>query len=152
MFNFNKFFIPSPFIVDVILVIIAGLIFPVLLIPIISILGNSEIIEEAAKALLIFFLINRLPSIRGRIIAGIFFGALFGLSESILYLNQIIQFADFRVFSDRIFWNIPMHVITVLSMVFAGYFGKKFFIIGLFFAIFIHLSFNSVIIQKFIVG
>jgi len=152
MFNFNKFFIPSPFIVDVILVIIAGLIFPVLLIPIISILGNSEIIEEAAKALLIFFLINRLPSIRGRIIAGIFFGALFGLSESILYLNQIIQFADFRVFSDRIFWTIPMHVITVLSMVFAGYFGKKFFIIGLFFAIFIHLSFNSVIIQKFIVG
>ena len=98
----------------------AGLVLPVFLIFIIRFTGYSEIVEEIAKALVVLFLILNFPSLKQKIGAGILFGFLFGLSENSFYLNQIFQLGDFSVFWQRFLWTVPMHIITVLVMVFAG--------------------------------
>ncbi|MCD4760887.1 PrsW family intramembrane metalloprotease [bacterium] len=127
-----------------IFIIIAGLILPLFLIPLIKITGYSEIIEEIAKAMVVLFLILKLPSHKSQILAGIAFGFLFGLSESVFYLNNIFQLGDLRIFLQRFLWTIPMHIITVMVIVFAGSAGKRALILGLIGAIVLHILFNWV--------
>ena len=76
--------------------------------------------------------------------AGISFGFLFGVSENFFYLNQIFQLGDFSVFVQRFLWAVPMHIITVLVMVFAGLARRWFLIFGLAGAIILHALFNNV--------
>jgi hypothetical protein len=130
----------------VILAIVAGLVLPLLLIPLVKFTGYSEIVEEIAKAVVILFVILKLPSNKARIFAGIGFGLLFGLSESMFYLNNIFQLGDFSIFWQRLLWTVPMHIITVLVMVFAGLAGKKFLIFGLIGAVILHALFNSLVV------
>ena len=132
-------------IISLIFVIIAGLVLPAVLIPTVKFFGHTEIIEEVAKALIVLFLILKLPTNKTKIIYGLFFGLLFGLSESIFYLNNIFQFGDFNVFWQRILWTVPMHIITVLVMVFSGLTAKRFLIFGFIGAVILHILFNSLI-------
>ncbi len=132
-------------IISLIFVIIAGLVLPAVLIPTVKFFGHTEIIEEVAKALIVLFLILKLPTNKTKIIYGLFFGLLFGLSESIFYLNNIFQFGDFNVFWQRILWTVPMHIITVLVMVFSGLTAKRFLIFGFIGAVILHMLFNSLI-------
>lgn len=132
-------------IISLIFVIIAGLVLPAVLIPTVKFFGHTEIIEEVAKALIVLFLILKLPTNKTKIIYGLFFGLLFGLSESIFYLNNIFQFGDFSVFLQRILWTVPMHIITVLVMVFSGLTAKRFLIFGFIGAVILHMLFNSLI-------
>ena len=144
-------------IISLIFVIIAGLVLPAVLIPTVKFFGHTEIIEETAKALIVLFLILKftphrtegsdsgLPTNKTKIIYGLFFGLLFGLSESIFYLNNIFQFGDFSVFLQRILWTVPMHIITVLVMVFSGLTAKRFLIFGFIGAVILHILFNSLI-------
>jgi len=129
-----------------IFVIVAGLILPILLIPLVKLTGYTEVVEEVAKALVVLFLILKLPNFRTRILAGIFFGFLFGLSESIFYLNNIFQLGDFSVFWQRFLWTVPMHIVTVLVMVFASLAKKWLLIFGLAGAVILHLLFNNFVI------
>jgi len=126
---------------------ISGLTLPVFLIFIIRFTGYSEIIEEIAKALIIFFLILKMPGFKTKILAGIIFGFLFGVSENFLYLNQIFQSGNLSVFWQRFLWTVPMHVITVSVMVFAGMIKKRFLILGLVGAIILHLLFNRIAVE-----
>jgi len=128
-----------------IFIIIAGLILPLFLIPLIKFTGFSEIIEEIAKALVILFIILKLPSNNARIFAGVGFGLLFGLSESMFYLNNIFQLDDFSIFVQRFLWTVPMHIITVLVMVSAGLMKRWFLVFGFIIAVILHLVFNSLI-------
>ena len=132
-------------IISLIFVIIAGLVLPAVLIPTVKFFGHTEIIEEVAKALIVLFLILKLPTNKTKIIYGLFFGLLFGLSESIFYLNNIFQFGDFNVFWQRILWTVPMHIITVLVMVFSGLTAKRFLIFGFIGAVILHMLFNSLV-------
>ena len=125
---------------------LAGLLLPALLILLIKFAGYSEIIEEIAKALVVLFLILKLPTHKMQILMGIGFGFLFGVSENFLYLNQIFQLGDFSVFWQRFLWTVPMHIITVLVMVFAGLAKKWFLIFGLAGAIILHALFNSIVV------
>jgi len=126
---------------------VAGLVLPALLIFIVRFTGYSEIVEEIAKALVVFFLILNFPGLKQKIGVGILFGFLFGLSENFFYLNQIFQLGDFSVFWQRFLWTVPMHIITVLVMVFASL-GKRWFLIfGLVGAIILHALFNSVVVE-----
>jgi len=122
--------------------ILAGFVLPLILIPIIKFTGYSEVVEELAKALVILFLILKLPNHRIQILIGAAFGFLFGFSENCLYLNQIFQLGDMSVFWQRFLWTVPMHIITVLVMVFAGISKKWLLILGLIGAIFLHIIFN----------
>lgn len=133
--------------IKIVFLIMAGLVLPIILIPIIKFIGYSEIIEEIAKALVVLFLILKLPSFKIKILLGVIFGFLFGVSESMFYLNNIFQLGDFSVFWQRIFWTVPMHIFTVLIIVFSGLASKKFLIFGLAGAIISHVLFNGIVID-----
>ena len=62
--------------------VMAGLLLPVLLIPVVKFTGYSEIVEEIAKGLVVLFLILNLPTHKLQILGGIAFGFLFGVSEN----------------------------------------------------------------------
>lgn len=145
-----KIEIPSLAIIYVILAIVAGLILPALLIPLVEFIGYSEIVEEIAKALVVLFLILKLPSYKMKILVGIGVGFLFGLSENMFYLNNIFQFSDFSVFWQRFLWTVPMHIITVLVMIFASLAKKWFLIFGFIGAVIIHVLFNSLVVSMLI--
>jgi len=130
-----------------IFIILAGLILPILLIFVIKFTGYSEIVEEIAKALIVLFLIFKLPNHKMQIFFGVIFGLLFGLSENFLYLNQIFQLGDFSIFWQRFLWTVPMHIITVLIMVFAILSKKWILIFGLAGAIILHALFNGYVMQ-----
>ncbi len=142
--------------IKIVFLIIAGLVLPLFLIPLVKFTGYSEIVEEITKAWIVLFLILKFPSYKSQIFNGIVFGFLFGMSENFLYLNNIFQLGDFSIFWQRFFYTIPMHIITVLVMVFTGLICKKinptqkFFSAGLIFlglagAIILHVLFNEAV-------
>ena len=137
-------------IVILIFIIISGLALPLFLIPLIKFIGYSEIVEEIAKALVVLFLILNFSTLKQKVLAGILFGFLFGLSENMFYLNQIFQLGDFGVFWQRFLWTVPMHIITVLVMVFAGLVKKWFLIFGFIGAVILHALFNSLVVNMLI--
>ena len=126
------------------ILVVAGIVLPLILIPIVQIAGFTEMIEEAAKAIIVLFLILNFPTTRQKILAGISFGFLFGMSENFFYLNQIFQLGDFSVFVQRFLLTVPMHIITVLVIVFASLARRWFLIFGLAGAIILHVLFNNV--------
>ncbi|MBI5071789.1 PrsW family intramembrane metalloprotease [Candidatus Falkowbacteria bacterium] len=130
-----------------ILIAVAGLILPALLIPLVKFAGYSEIFEEIAKALVILFLIFKLPTHKAQILAAGAFGFLFGLSENIFYLTNVFALGDFNIFWQRFLLTVPMHIITVLVMVFAGLARKYLLILGLVGAVVLHILFNGIIID-----
>lgn len=125
--------------------IILAIILPLFLIPTVKIVGYSEITEEIAKALVIFFIVLGFSSFNRKIGGVIVFGFLFALSESIFYLNNIFQLGDFSVFWQRLILTTPLHIITALVILLPALKNKFFILIGLFAAIAIHLLFNSFI-------
>ena len=129
------------------ILVVAGIVLPLILLPVIKITGFSEIVEEIAKALVVLFLILKLPTWKLQILGSIAFGFLFGMSENFFYLNNIFQLGDFSIFWQRFIWIIPMHIITVLVMVFAGLARKWFLIFGLAGAIVLHILFNGIVIE-----
>lgn len=142
----DQFFIAP----KIILIILAGLVLPVFLIPIIKFTGYSEIIEEAAKALIILFLILKLPNFKMKMCAGIGFGFLFGLSETLFYLNNIFMFGDFNILWQRFFLTVPMHMVTVAIMAFSGLTKKWFLVFGFAGAVILHVLFNEIMVELLI--
>jgi RsiW-degrading membrane proteinase PrsW (M82 family) len=122
----------------------AGFMLPVLLIPLVSLTGYSEVVEEVFKVLVVLFLILKLPTHKMQILAGIGFGLLFGVSENFLYLNQIFQLGDMNVFLQRFVWTVPMHIATTLIIVFSGIASKKFLVVGFVAAVILHALFNEI--------
>ena len=133
-----------------IFLMMSGFILPIFLIPLVKFTGYSEIVEEIAKALVVLFLILKLPTWKSQILGGVVFGFLFGMSENFLYLNNIFQLGDFSIFWQRFLWTVPMHIITVLVMVFAGLAGKKWIILGLVGSIILHILFNGIVVDMLI--
>lgn len=128
-------------------IVISGLIFPMILIFITHFTGYSEIIEEIAKASVILFFILNIPKFKWQIFITIIFAFLFGLSESILYLNNIFQIGNFNIFWQRFLTAVPMHIVTSLIILFSARFGKKFIFIGLTLAVALHLFYNILILS-----
>ena len=126
-------------------IIISGLVLPLILVLVVKFTGFSEIIEEISKALIVSFLILGFLSFRQKVAAGISFGFLFALSENLLYFNNIFQTGNFAVLWQRFFLTMPMHIITVLVILFSGLKSKKYIILGTLGAIIIHLLFNHFI-------
>jgi hypothetical protein len=142
---------------EIIYIIIAGFVLPLILIPLTKLVGHlypvlnmswygAEIMEEIAKAVVVIFLIIKLPTKKSKIIFGILFGFLFGLSESFFYLNNIFQIGDFSIFWKRLMWTIPMHISTIVIMILASFAGKKWVLLGLLGAIMLHILFNGTLV------
>lgn len=147
--NLDKINMQVEIVRKIILIGVISLVLPVILIPIIKLAGYSEIIEEIIKTLVVLFLILKLPNTKLEITGAILFGFLFGLSENILYLTNIFQGGDFSTFWQRFLWTVPMHIITILIILFSGIAGKKLIIFGLIAAIITHLLFNSIVANIF---
>ena len=130
-----------------IFILVAGLVLPLVLIPLIKLVGYSEIVEEIAKALVVLFLILKLPNHKWQIIVGAVFGLLFGLSENMLYLTNIFQLGDFSVFWSRFILTVPMHIVTVLVMVLSGMASRWFLMFGFVAAIVLHIVINGIVVS-----
>lgn len=118
---------------------------PLLLIPIVQVVGYSLVFEELAKAVLVAGLLMSIPEPRLRLALGSMVGLLFGISESLLYFGQIFAFGDLGVFAERFLLTVPMHTLTVLIMVFCSLRGRRFVWIGLGLALALHLMFNLLV-------
>lgn len=130
-------------------VCLAGLVLPILLLPIVKLSGYSEIVEEMAKAVVIIFAISKLPSFKMQIAGAVAFGLLFGVSENMFYLNNFFQLGGFDMFWLRFAYTVPMHVATTLVILFSGLAGKKWLIFGIVGATMLHILFNAFAIRLF---
>jgi RsiW-degrading membrane proteinase PrsW (M82 family) len=130
-------------------VVLAGCSLPLFLIIITHYTGFSEVIEELSKALIVYFFIIKFSKLSWQIVTALVFGFLFGLSESIFYLNNIFQIGNLNIFWERFLLSIPLHVITVLIILFSAQKNKKFIIFGVVTAIVLHLIFNKAVLSMF---
>jgi len=125
------------------LIIVLGLSSPLILFPIINFFNYSIIIEELLKAIIVFFLISK---IKYKIKYLIIFAFLFGLSETIFYINNIVAIGDYNLFIYRFLFTIPMHIFTMLTIYSFYKIKKVYIILGFIFAIIIHYLFNDIIL------
>ncbi len=143
-----------------IFIFLAGLILPALLIPLVNLTAcpvadplcfgsYSEVIEELAKAAVVLLLILKLPTATTRLLAGLAFGFLFGVSESFFYLNNLFQLGNLGLFWQRLLWTVPMHMITAAVIVLSALINKKLIILGFIAALTLHLLFNNLITKFF---
>jgi RsiW-degrading membrane proteinase PrsW (M82 family) len=118
-----------------------ALIAPFVVWPIELILPYPHIIEELAKAILVFTLLN-LPERLTKIKLAILIGVLFAFSESVLYLFNIQLVGSIQTYFVRLLVTIPLHVITTLIILLPALKNKKLIIVGAIFASFVHYLFN----------
>ncbi len=131
------------------LAVVAGLVLPAILIPVVALTENTVLVEELAKSIVVIFVIYKLPSGYAKLLAALVFGLLFGLSESMLYLNNIFQAGDLSVFGQRLLYTVPMHALTVIVMTILSMPSKWLMPIGIALAIGIHTEFNVYIVSIF---
>jgi len=127
------------------ILMLAGIIAPFFIIPIVKIVGYSEVIEEILKALVVVFVLNNFKPLPKRIKNVTLFILSFGLSESLLYLNYACQLGNIDIFWQRIVLTIPMHIVTALIILFSALKNKKTIILGIIVSLVIHLSFNFLV-------
>jgi RsiW-degrading membrane proteinase PrsW (M82 family) len=118
-----------------------ALIAPFVVWPIELILPYPHIIEELAKAILVFTLLN-LPERLTKIKLAILIGVLFAFSESVLYLFNIQLVGSIQTYFVRLLVTIPLHVITTLIILLPALKNKKLIIVGVLFASLVHYLFN----------
>jgi RsiW-degrading membrane proteinase PrsW (M82 family) len=124
------------------LIFITGLTLPIPLIFIIKFTGQSEIIEEIAKVLIVLYIILKGHSWKLRLEGVLVFGLLLGFSESIFYLINFMGAGDYHMFLLRFVTTVPMHITTVLIIFFFTELNRKFWFFGFALAILLHLLFN----------
>jgi len=135
------------FISRLIAVDLLALILPLLLLPIIKFLGFSEIIEDLAKALVVVFVILKFSKKSFQFWGAVSFGFLFALSESVFYLSNFWQLGDLSIFWQRLLWTVPMHIFTVLIILYFSLLNKKLAIVGWVASLLVHLFFNLAIVN-----
>lgn len=123
------------------IVLLTGLCSPIVLIFLIHFIGNSELIEEIFKALFVLFVVSGITGLKRFYYAGLF-AVIFTVSESVLYLNTILQIGNLDLFVERIILTAPMHILTTLIIVLFSFGNKKKIVIGFILALILHLSFN----------
>ena len=118
-----------------------ALIAPFVVWPIELILPYPHIIEELAKAVLVFALLD-LPERFTKIKLAILIGVLFAFSESVLYLFNIQLVGSVQTYFIRLLVTVPLHVITTLIILLPALKNKKLIIVGVVFASLVHYLFN----------
>lgn len=118
-----------------------ALIAPFVIWPIELLLPYPYIVEELAKAILVFSLLG-LKKRSEKIKLAILIGVLFAFSESVLYLFNIQLVGSMRTFLVRLLVTIPLHATTTLVILLPALKNKKLIIVGFFLAAIIHYLFN----------
>ena len=117
---------------------------PFLLWPIEIILPYPYIVEEVAKAILLFFVL-KLPG-NQKIIITFLVGFLFAFSENVLYLFNIYSLGNMQTLLLRFVLTTPMHILTSFVILGFGLLNRRLIFLGLALASIIHFLFNAFII------
>lgn len=109
---------------------------PLVVWPIEAVFPYPHLVEELAKAVLVFFVLSTL----GQAVTA---GVVFAFSESVLYLFNIFAIGSIETLFTRLALTIPLHVGTTVLMFLFGSKRKAYLIPALALAITIHYLFNS---------
>lgn len=116
---------------------------PFLLWPIETLLPYPFVLEEIAKAALIFFVLKFPGNQRFWLVFLV--GFLFAFSENVLYLFNIYSLGNFQTLIARFLLTTPMHVLTSFVILGFATIDKRLIVVGLALASLIHLSFNQLV-------
>ncbi len=100
-----------------------------------------HVIEEMAKALLIFFLLKSTDN-RQKIYGAILVGFLFAFSENVLYMLNIFSAGNPQVLILRFVLTMPMHIATSGVILTSALIDKRLIFLGIILAGLIHYFFN----------
>jgi len=106
----------------------------------------SAIIEELVKcSLLFFFIVKTGPSTKNAVLYGLAVGGGYGFLENIIYaMNYLANPYFFSILALRFMYPLMIHINA--SVVFSVMAQKKMGVIGLIFAIMIHLLYNIILL------
>lgn len=121
-----------------------ALIAPFILWPIELIFPFPHIVEEVTKGIFVWFLLA-LPHKKTQIVLGILIGSIFALSESCLYIFNILLVGTLQTFFIRLAFTALLHSGTLMIMLIATRINKKLAPLGLLLAILIHYLYNMLI-------
>ncbi len=102
------------------------------------------VIEEVAKALLIYPLLV-LVSLTDKIKLVVIVGILFALSESVLFIFNILLVGDASTIFLRLLLTIPLHVFTALIILLFANFDRALIIVGVICSACLHFIYNHLI-------
>jgi RsiW-degrading membrane proteinase PrsW (M82 family) len=98
------------------------------------------LVEELAKALLVYFLIKKdRHSWYQAIIAGVFFA----LTETVFYTFNLYASGNTSFMAVRLLTTSLLHSLTYLTITFFYVKGNRYFVIGIILAILIHIYYNQ---------
>jgi|GEM_PF-1673519 len=121
-----------------------SLVAPLLLWPIELFLPYPYVIEELAKAVFVLFLL-RINNKKNQIYMSILLGALFALSETALYITNILLSGNTQILFQRLVLTIPLHVLTLTLILILGQKNKWLILLGLLISGLIHYYFNILV-------
>lgn len=124
------------------IIVLFGAILPLLLWPIETFLPYPAVIEELAKAVLVYWILTSVAGKRAQIQTTILAGAAFAFSESMLYLFNILLVGTAWTFFLRLLLTIPLNIITMLVMLLLGLWKRWLLVLGLLAAMLLHYVFN----------
>lgn len=122
--------------------IVGGLCAPIVLLPIVRVAGHSIIFEEISKAMIILLLSRVGMSRQNYIAPSILVGISFGISESVLYLNNAFAIGVFDELWYRVLLTTPLHGLTTLIFAWMVTKNRYFLLPAILFIIALHVIFN----------
>ncbi|MBP9716731.1 MAG: PrsW family intramembrane metalloprotease [Candidatus Levybacteria bacterium] len=127
------------------ILVLAGAILPFILWPVEIVLPFPYLVEEIAKAILVFFIVQTVPKLKDKIQITLLAGLLFSISESVMYLFNIYQIGSLETLLIRLILTIPLHIGTMLLILLFGLKRKEMALLGLLLAVPIHYFFNILV-------
>lgn len=132
----------------IILGLLISLASPLLLLPIEKLLPYPHFIEEAVKLAVVVIMIRAEKEIKESLAVWVFTaGFLFTVSESILYLTNILALGNYMLFPIRLVLTGGLHTGTIMLMYVLGRKNNFGLLLGFMGAIIIHYSFNLWVIN-----
>lgn len=125
--------------------ILLGAILPFILWPIELVLPYPYLVEEIAKLIIIYLILNSTLKLKEKFQITFLSGLLFSISESVMYLFNITQVGSTETLLIRLALTIPLHVATMIIILIFGLKRKKMSILGILLTIPIHYFFNVLV-------
>lgn len=126
-----------------------SLVFPAILLSVASIVGQSEVLEEIIKGLIVFLIVCKLSGKKKKILAVVTVGILIGFSESFFYLSYFSQNFNTSNFFEKIFFSVSLHILTLVFILLISFRSKWLILPGVAASIVFHLFFNNYFIYWF---
>ena len=125
--------------------ILLGAILPFILWPIELVLPYPYLVEEIAKVIIVYLILNSTLKLKEKFQITFLSGLLFSISESVMYLFNISQVGSTETLFLRLALTIPLHVATMIIILIFGLKRKKMSILGILLTIPIHYFFNVLV-------